>query len=98
MTLCLTEERKERAPPPLSNLMAMSTFSNQRNLGGFDHKTTGIQQEQLWAYLKIIESHVFKLDCFPLMLLKMSFLIAKRVAKGAIEAQDLTSFVLCSAV
>lgn len=58
MTLCLTEERKKCAPPPLSNLLAMSTFSNQRNLGGFDHKYTGftIQQElqslHLWAYLK----------------------------------------------
>lgn len=58
MTLCLTEERKECAPPPLNNLMAMSTFPNQRNLGGFDHKYTSIQQEQLWAYLKIIELHV----------------------------------------
>lgn len=58
MTLCLTEESK-RAPPPLSNLMAMSTFSNQRNLGGFDHKYTGITLQQelqhLWAYLKLIE-------------------------------------------
>lgn len=56
--------RKKCAPPPLSNLMAMSTLSNQRNLWGFDHKYTVItilqelQSLHLWVYLKIIELHV----------------------------------------